>query len=183
MISPYFESFKPIDKSKTPDFILINDTTIHAEFQTYSPSSEIVSSRLMKLIFKIAAVKRGRYREEFNNASHSFWSKNTGENINVSYAPYDTYYYIKDSISFWNNVITSKSGGYEYIVSRKKYEYKNGIHQFSFLFTDTNTSFATKYLILLKGRALYTVTTTIDTVLPETPFVTTFYNSFNPICF
>lgn len=180
LIAPYLNSFKPVDNSKTPDLKLIIDTTIHAEVQTYSPANEIVNSRLMQMIFKIASVKRGRYREESVSANHSFSCRNTGEYINVSYSPYDKYYYIKDSIAFWNNIITNKSGGYEFIVSRKKYEYKNGIHQLSFLFTDTNTSFATKYLILLKGRALYTVTTTIDTVLPETPFVTAFYSTFKP---
>ncbi len=179
-IAPYLESFKPINNNKYPDFKLINDTTIHAEVQTFSAANEIVSSRLMQLIFKIATVKRGRYGEQNASATHSFSCRSTGEFIGVTYTPYDPYYYIKDSITFWDNLITNKSGGYEFNVSRKKHEYKNGIHQLSFLFTDTNTSFAAKYLFVLKGRALYIITTTLDTTLAETPFVSTFYNTFKP---
>ena len=178
-VRSYFEGFKPIPDNSNSPFFTYQDTALHASVSTTEIPSEEPRSRVMKLVGKLGEIKTIGNPESMVK-KHSYANMNTGEMIIVEFEKYAPYTYFPDSNTYWNTMLENMGGNYEYKVSRKKQEYSKGVHSFSFLLTDTNTSQGIKFKILQKGNIIYFISSRVDTLQPESEFISRFYNSFAP---
>jgi len=178
-ISKYLESFKPVTEIQYASFFAYKDTALHFEVNTITVPKEEPASRLENLIRKVSDLKKTSHQQE-SSKTHTFTSIESGENIIVDYSLYSEYSFFPDSAGFWKSVLDNAGVDYEYKISRKKVESVNGSHTLSFLLTDTNTRMGIKYKVILKGMVFFTLRASIDTIIGESKFIQTFFNTFMP---
>lgn len=112
-----------------------------------------------------------------------FTSPETGEVIAVNYYKYYKYYTAYDT-SYWKNIIeyyTDEDNKYPMKLSNLKLDTSGPIKTIEYLVTDTGSSKGIMSKMIVKGGVNYSINTLIDTISGPSEFVSTFFNSFEPL--
>jgi uncharacterized protein YbaP (TraB family) len=120
----------------------------------------------------------------------TYWSKiksallmsdSTGEEVAITMQEYPKYYYIKDSLKFWNDNMTNYAAKDNMVLYEKSaVSLPGSISGYRFTLRDTGSSKTIERLILLKDKYLFALTTMGDTVNKKGVFVNDAFNSFQP---
>ncbi|MDQ6722999.1 MAG: hypothetical protein M3Z01_01860, partial [Thermoproteota archaeon] len=159
-------------------------------FLNYAVTTPIVPDlepEMRALIEKIGDIKINipnilvdSYWPKTKNALYK--SDSTGELIAVAMQQYPTYYYIKDSTSFWDNEIKDYLVRTGFVIAEKKPVMNKGVVAgYDLILKDTNSSRRIKRLIILKNDRLYRIVSMTDSLSKESDFINFFYNTFQPL--
>ena len=121
------------------------------------------------------------YWKKINNAVIK--SAATGEMISVQVQEYPRYFYIRDSVEFWQKEIEDFLGKKDMLLHSKinnTYGQSNG-KEFRITIRDTGSSRMIKRLIFLKGKYIFTLSTLADTLTKESDFTAAVFNSIKPL--
>lgn len=119
------------------------------------------------------------YRDGPDNRSANFVSETTGEVIIVNNLEYPDYYYIKDSVQFWNRQFYPDS---TLVLHRKTpVSREGGVRGWLLEWSDTASTRLIRKLVLSKGMQMVTASTVVDSTLAQSVFLNDFYNTLN-IC-
>ncbi len=101
-----------------------------------------------------------------------FASKATGEMVSVQMQEYPTYFFIRDSVKFWENEIADFLNKDDMVLHHKKWFYNaDGSKGYRFQVRDTGSSRAVDHLLMLKGRHIYTMSAVTDTLSATSVFL------------
>jgi uncharacterized protein YbaP (TraB family) len=110
-----------------------------------------------------------------------FYSDSTGEAVHISIQQYPAYFSISDSAGLWEKEITGQYNASDLVLHSKKiYQPDTGIAACYFVLRDTGSSKCINRLLILKDDYLYSLVHTGDTLSPQSPFISSVYNSFAP---
>lgn len=120
---------------------------------------------------------RAGYNPIAENNFANFVSEETGEVIVVNAYKYPEYFYVQDSAAFMNARFLADSS----LVCYRKTKLTKGEGTTAWLleFSDTGSSRLIKKLLLLRGNTMVTAHTMVDTTLPESTFIRSFYESLD----
>lgn len=123
-----------------------------------------------------ALKKDAPYVNEPEVSYANFISEETGEVIVVNRYQFPPYFFVKDSLAFWNNQFTPDSG----LVLRQKTRLDRGLGVQAWMleWADTGSTRLIRKLILQKDMDMLTVTTMRDSTLPLSIFLNEFYSTF-----
>jgi uncharacterized protein YbaP (TraB family) len=104
-----------------------------------------------------------------------------GERITVEYYRYHKYFTSdKDSLCFWDQIGQTLTN-YGDLSKRTNGPWlKDGYTQYEWFLTDTNNTRVLRYKYFLRGRILYTLTSSYDSLIGESIFIKNFFESFTP---
>ena len=106
-----------------------------------------------------------------------FASNATGEMVAVQMQEYPTYFFIRDSVKFWENEIAENLNKGEMLLHHKKWFYNaDGTKGYRFQVRDTGSSRAVDYLLMLQGRHIYTMSAVTDTLTATSAFLTQMFD-------
>ncbi len=181
--SSFFNSFKftPYNYSSTSNYV---DTFMH--FTVSTPVKPMLDEDMRAMV-----VKSAKEIEESGSYSQytSYWPKaqyatfvndTTGEAVHVTVQQYPTYYYAKDSLRFWQNVVVDYYKNDLILHSKDSFKLFNGVQGFKFLLRDTGSSKTIDRLLILKDNYFYSATSIRDTASIRSSFLQNFFNSFKP---
>ncbi len=107
----------------------------------------------------------------------AFSSKSTGEMISVQMQEYPTYFFIRDSVKFWENEIADYLNKDDMLLHHKKWFYNpDGSKGYRFQVRDTGSSRAIDHLLMMKGRFIYTMSAITDTLSARSSFLTQMFD-------
>lgn len=121
------------------------------------------------------------YQKE--NRKNLFVVNSTGEQIKVEYRKYHYYkHYLETIEEYWDGQLEGLIERNGLIVQQKKMTQnltsEDSIYQLDVTLIDTGSTRSIKIKKILKNQALYTLTTTLDTLTENTPFISDFFSSF-----
>lgn len=111
----------------------------------------------------------------------SFSNDSTGESIQVAMTEFPRYFYNKDSSKFWENEMHWGRLKADFILSKKEaFHSGDSLSGYRYTLMDTNTNRKIEGLVEIKGNAVFRVTTLLDRLQEESPFIRDFFASFTP---
>lgn len=120
--------------------------------------------------------KETYYRSTVENSYANFISEETGEVVVVNHYKYPEYFYIKDSVGFWNDRFLLDSS---LVLHRKsRLDRGPGVQAWMLEWADTGSTRLIRKLVLQKGMEMLTATTMRDSTLPLSTFVSDFSHTF-----
>lgn len=188
----FLESFKP-----TPYTYKLENTftdsilgfTVKSALCPDSLSTTFLEiSRLAKKVNE-EEYKTSKTVEDYERDEEKFLFRNdtTNEEIVVLSKPYAKYTYVKDSLSFWQdleeklNVEPLKEDYLDYYVKEKSVDFSNNKTQVKLILADTNSSQTIYVQYILNQARLYTIYTLASLNQPLSPAKQAFFNSFTPL--
>ncbi|MFT4061956.1 MAG: TraB/GumN family protein [Edaphocola sp.] len=175
----YFKSFsfKPFQYPAATTF---TDTLFHFTVQTpeYPKFDDDVQDMLMYVKRNESLLKKKNdYNGSADIGTSNFISNATGEVIVVNSLQYPRYHYVKDSAQYWKGWIEIDSS---LIVKKRQYvKTPNGGMGLLVDWTDTATTRILRKLVLHRGMEVLTASTMLDTTLPQSAFLESFYRTFD----
>ena len=175
-------SFRPFKYQSTK---IYTDTFLHAVVLT--PVLPEIDEVLRSLVEqKQDAVDNGN-----NNSGYikywqdpkrgNFCNDSTGECISLQVQEFPKYFYIKDSLKYWQNEITTLLNRHDmYLSGEPQYIKDKEYSGVSIVLRDTGSSRTVNHLLLLKNNFLYRISTIGDTLKVNRDFRDTFFNTFRP---
>lgn len=110
-------------------------------------------------------------------------SDSTGEEAAITMQEFPKYYYIKDSIKFWDDNIKKYAAKQNMLLYASSPVYlPDNTSGYRFTLRDTGSSATIERLEWLKGRYLFTLTTMGDTISRRSKFIDDAFQSFRPYC-
>ena len=107
-------------------------------------------------------------------------SDSTGEMVSVQLQEYPKYFYIEDSVKFWDNEISNFAKKNDlFLRNRKTLALPGGMRGYRFALTDTGSSRMIERMIILKDNYLYSIASISDTLSGTSAFVNDIFNSFS----
>lgn len=162
---------------------LYTDTSFH--FSVNTPLKPVLDKTLVEMMNQMT-------NESFLEAAYgqaSYWpteryagfkSDSTGEAVIVKIQKYPKYFFRKDTASFWEEELNEKYFKDEVIVSKTALSLPGNCTGYQLVIQDTNTARRIIRRHLLKDNYTFCLTTLIDTLAPQSSFVSEFYSSFRP---
>ena len=178
----FFNSFKftdfKIDKER---FDTYTDSAFSYTVTTISPEEEVDYLAYAFSIYKDSYEEEedNSFMSDSKNTSH--FLPETNEGIYVGYTKFHDYDEAISEEDFWDYQIEQYDGDNYFIVSRKEKGEKNGDQTLSFLFTDTNSTRGILTKFHLHGGVLYSLQALIDTIDGPSEYVSTFFDTFEPM--
>ena len=109
-------------------------------------------------------------------------SDSTGEMVSVTMQEYPKYFYIKDSVKFWQNEINNYLDKSDMVLTNKTVvTMPSNVKGARFSLQDTGSSRTIEHIVLLKDKYLFTLSTMGDTVNKPGSFINEVFNSFRPL--
>ncbi len=175
-------SFKPINY-KAPQ--LYTDTFLRAAVLT--PVIPDIDGGLRSLVEQnIDAVANGN-----NNSGYiKYWQKpkignfcddSTGECVLLQVQEYPKYFYIKDSLKYWQSEVAKLLNKHDmYIPGDIQYIREKEYSGINIVLKDTGSSRTVNHLLLMKNNFLYRLSTIGDTIKGNGDLGKIFFNTFRP---
>lgn len=110
-----------------------------------------------------------------------FRSDSTGEEIKVSFEKFSRYYSTKDSADFWKDQEDDLTDEGNYVIASRQFEHLPGWESLLLKMRDTNSSRNFLAKVIVRAGAQYTIKAITDEVQGPSSFVTTFFDSFQPV--
>ncbi|MEP6712600.1 MAG: TraB/GumN family protein, partial [Ferruginibacter sp.] len=109
-------------------------------------------------------------------------SDSTGELVAITMQEYPKYYYIRDSLKFWENEINNYLQRNDMLLKNQSaVNLPGNIKGIRFSLQDTGSSRTIERLILLKDKFMFTLATMGDTINKQSNFVNDVFESFVPL--
>jgi uncharacterized protein YbaP (TraB family) len=180
----FLNSFKiqPFKYASASQYV---DTFLHLKVNT--PVAPLIDDGIRSVIEQsIADASNGN-----NSSGYTvYWPKiknallisdSTGEQVSIKMQEYPKYYYIKDSLKFWENDINKSLEENDLeLKSKSVINFPNNVKGYEYTLIDTGSSRTIEKMILLKSKYFYTLTTMGDTVNKRSAFINSVFNSFSP---
>jgi hypothetical protein len=182
-VDNYLNSFAitPFKYTATHSF---TDTFLHYSVTTNNlpVMDESYRAAIEKLAADMAKSSTyNRYGNEDVNKSIALQNDSTGECIHVSFKKFDDYYFVRDSIKFWESQVEEMYDIDDVVIFDKQLsQQKNGSTSYYFSVKDTGSSRCILNALYLKNNYLFTATTTVDTLSTKSQFIESFFKSFSP---
>lgn len=111
-----------------------------------------------------------------------FRDEKSGDMVSVQMQEYPKYFYIKDSVKFWQNEIDEHLSRKDMVLSSKQMLYTdNGKTRACYIsIRDTASSRLINKLIVLKGKYLFTLSGMSDTISKQSSLEKAIFSSFKP---
>ncbi len=103
------------------------------------------------------------------------------EPFEVSYYQFSPYYQDEDTAAYLKRRRKKQTYNYDYIIKSEKLSDKNGLMTIDYVYGDTNSTRQIHERTVLKNGVRYMLTAYVDTVLGESEYVKTFFESFRPM--
>lgn len=105
----------------------------------------------------------------------------TYEPFEVSYYQFSPYYQDDDTAAYLNRRRKKQTYNFDYIIKSEKVSNKNGLLTIDYVYADTNSTRQIHERTVLKNGVRYMLTAYVDTVLGESEYVKTFFETFKPL--
>lgn len=175
-------SFRPFKYSSPKVF---TDTFLHAVVLT--PVIPEIDEDLRSLVEKSQdAFQNGKNTTGYISywqkpKTGNFYNDSTGESISLQVLEYPKYFYIRDSLKYWQNEITSlRNKNDMYLFGETQYIHEKEYSGISIVLRDTGSSRTIHHRLFLKNNILYRISTTGDTLKANGDFKETFFKTFRP---
>jgi uncharacterized protein YbaP (TraB family) len=176
----YLSSFKLEPMQYREAFEELSDTSMHFRVNTFHEEAQSLSSRYENLYRKFDHSEDAFDYGRDETRTRLFNSPLTNEYIKLTYKKFNVFYQSKDRDKFWKSQLEDINEDTSMIISSKKIFQKDSMDVMTFTLTDTACTRGIYCKMILKKDALYTLCTTIDTLVPRGNWVTTFYDTFTP---
>lgn len=172
-LTRFIKSFKVVPFEYNKPFETYTDTFLHFSVQT---ALEINESKIRK-------PSSSEKPKDYEEVKESYiYMAESGERIRVFFNKHHqyTYYPSVDSL-FEEDIRDIVEDNNQYVISKKRAD-TDQLYIQDVLLGDTGTTRAIKLRIVAKktGDTKYTIRTMVDTLMPVSPFVEQFYNTFQP---
>ena len=173
------------------------------EFTPYITNDEYEVMEDTNLFFTVNTIKKdegfdyasmygafgyGYYDEEDEDKSYldetkqyQHFNHKQSESIWVGYRKYHNYEGWDSLSEYWNHRIERLAKVNGFIVTRRKQGKKNGDHTLDFMFSDTGSTKGILTHMRLHHGVVYTLQSLIDTIKGPSDYVSTFFESFEPM--
>ena len=180
----FFKSFK-WQPYNYPAPALYTDTFLHTKLNT--PVHPTIDEGIRSVIEQSAA-------DAANGNNYSgyitYWLKrkngllmsdSTGELVTVTMQEYPKYYYIKDSVKFWENEINNFLQKNDMVLkSKSPVTLPENTSGYRFTLQDSGSSRTIDRMMVLKDKYLFILSTMGDTLNKQSDFVKNVFSSFSP---
>jgi uncharacterized protein YbaP (TraB family) len=175
--APFFNSFD-ITAYRYPQAVAYADTNLKFKVQTpvFPAMDKDIMDMLMYVKKNDPGQKAGAEVRMPEHGHANFISEATGEVVVVNSYLYPRYFYVKDSALFYRNLLVPDS---TLIVATKEYLSKGDTKGVLLYLRDTGSTRMIKKLMLVQGHHILTLATVLDSAIPESAFINTFYKTFS----
>lgn len=117
-----------------------------------------------------------------NNRNGLFRDEKSGEQVSLQMQEYPKYFYIRDSLKFWQSEIEEQLAKKDMVLQSRQMITTDGGQTNACLIsiTDTGSSRQINKLILLKGKYLFTLSGMSDTISKQNSLASHIFKSFKP---
>lgn len=187
---------KPVDEKNSKRFLNsleFSDCAYLEEFEPYTDTSMFFKVNTVKQDedFSFLADMYSMYRDnDDEDNSHkeerksiTFSCEGSSEDIVVDYLKFHRYSRFKDSAAFVSSKIDSLAKNKEMFVRERSVINEDSLLTLDFVLADTASAQIIRRKIILKlnDGVMYTIETVGDTLTPASKFVSTFWETFEPI--
>lgn len=176
--APFFNTFD-ITAYQYPKPVAYVDTNLKFEVQTpvFPSMDKDIMDMLMYVKKNDPGQKAGADVRIPEHGHANFISEATGEVVAVNAYFYPRYFYVKDSALFYRNLLVPDS---TLIIAKKEYLSRDNVTKGILLYLrDTGSTRMIKKLMLVQGHHILTLATVVDSTVPESAFISTFYKTFS----
>ena len=154
-------------------------------YSVKSPVVPVIDGNLREIVERYAndnlpSANQVNYWPKMRSATYR--SDSTGEEISVTLQQYPKYFYVKDSLAFWEEEADDYTGSDDLVVlSKDSFNIpQNKISGYSLLLGDTNSTRIIQRLFLLQGESMYRIVQSRDSLQEQSAFSRDFFASFMP---
>ncbi len=154
-------------------------------FMNYSVMSPVlpnISEDLRKVVSENSFTER-MFEESYwrDTQNGNFTNEATGETINVQVLTYPKYFFIKDSVKYWDEGIKNCTDDDLIVYKKEFFKLNDSVQGMKLLLRDTGSSKQVNRLLLLKDNVLYSLTSKSDSLQERNDFFDSFFQTFIPL--
>ncbi|MEI6408126.1 MAG: TraB/GumN family protein [Bacteroidota bacterium] len=183
----FFDSFEITPNKYPAGFAEITDTTLHFRVETL-PKEEKPGKAFVEKLRKIYEESRQKFKdtdigEEYgqkNEQFRVFESPETGELISCKLFTAPSNVMLPSLDSLKNDIKNGLTASNKMALREHQWTEQNGVLIGSFLMEDTNSVRGIRAKVWIINRKTYQMTATVNLKKPESAFIHSLFNTFNP---